>query len=180
MTLSTSPETPQAAAPLLIIDGLTVRFGSTKVIEDLSFSVQPGRTVAVVGESGSGKSVTSLSVMRLADMMGAHFDAGRILFGGRDLLETSQKDMRSIRGKEIAMIFQEPMTSLNPVFTIGDQISEVLMLHEKSSKAAALAEAQRLLEMVRLPDAAGQLKRYPHQLSGGMRQRVTSRPRRWT
>ncbi|KND17126.1 glutathione ABC transporter ATP-binding protein [Pannonibacter phragmitetus] len=172
MTLSTSPETPQAAAPLLTIEGLTVRFGSTKVIEDLSFSVQPGRTVAVVGESGSGKSVTSLSVMRLADMMGAHFDAGRILFGGRDLLETSQKDMRSIRGKEIAMIFQEPMTSLNPVFTIGDQISEVLMLHEKSSKAAALAEAQRLLEMVRLPDAAEQLKRYPHQLSGGMRQRV--------
>ncbi|MFN3497838.1 MAG: dipeptide ABC transporter ATP-binding protein [Pannonibacter indicus] len=172
MTLSTSPETPQAAAPLLTIDGLTVRFGSTKVIEDLSFSVQPGRTVAVVGESGSGKSVTSLSVMRLADMMGARFDAGRILFGGRDLLETSQKDMRSIRGKEIAMIFQEPMTSLNPVFTIGDQISEVLMLHEKSSKAAALAEAQRLLEMVRLPDAAEQLKRYPHQLSGGMRQRV--------
>ena len=172
MTLSTSPETPQAAAPLLTIDGLTVRFGSTKVIEDLSFSVQPGRTVAVVGESGSGKSVTSLSVMRLADMMGARFDTGRILFGGRDLLETSQKDMRSIRGKEIAMIFQEPMTSLNPVFTIGDQISEVLMLHEKSSKAAALAEAQRLLEMVRLPDAAEQLKRYPHQLSGGMRQRV--------
>ena len=172
MTLSTSPETPQAAAPLLTIEGLTVRFGSTKVIEDLSFSVQPGRTVAVVGESGSGKSVTSLSVMRLADMMGARFDTGRILFGGRDLLETSQKDMRSIRGKEIAMIFQEPMTSLNPVFTIGDQISEVLMLHEKSSKAAALAEAQRLLEMVRLPDAAEQLKRYPHQLSGGMRQRV--------
>ncbi|WP_123194862.1 ABC transporter ATP-binding protein [Pannonibacter phragmitetus] len=172
MTLSTSPETPQATAPLLTIDGLTVRFGSTKVIEDLSFSVQPGRTVAVVGESGSGKSVTSLSVMRLADMMGARFDTGRILFGGRDLLETSQKDMRSIRGKEIAMIFQEPMTSLNPVFTIGDQISEVLMLHEKSSKAAALAEAQRLLEMVRLPDAAEQLKRYPHQLSGGMRQRV--------
>ncbi|WP_186391228.1 MULTISPECIES: ABC transporter ATP-binding protein [unclassified Pannonibacter] len=172
MTLSTSPETPQAAAPLLTIEGLTVRFGSTKVIEDLSFSVQPGRTVAVVGESGSGKSVTSLSVMRLADMMGARFDAGRILFGGRNLLETSQKDMRSIRGKEIAMIFQEPMTSLNPVFTIGDQISEVLMLHEKSSKAAALAEAQRLLEMVRLPDAAEQLKRYPHQLSGGMRQRV--------
>ena len=172
MTLSTSPETPQAAAPLLTIEGLTVRFGSTKVIEDLSFSVQPGRTVAVVGESGSGKSVTSLSVMRLADMMGARFDTGRILFGGRNLLETSQKDMRSIRGKEIAMIFQEPMTSLNPVFTIGDQISEVLMLHEKSSKAAALAEAQRLLEMVRLPDAAEQLKRYPHQLSGGMRQRV--------
>ncbi|MGY4750134.1 ABC transporter ATP-binding protein [Pannonibacter sp. Q-1] len=172
MTLSTSPETPQAAAPLLTIEGLTVRFGSTKVIDDLSFSVQPGRTVAVVGESGSGKSVTSLSVMRLADMMGARFDTGRILFGGRNLLETSQKDMRSIRGKEIAMIFQEPMTSLNPVFTIGDQISEVLMLHEKSSKAAALAEAQRLLEMVRLPDAAEQLKRYPHQLSGGMRQRV--------
>ena len=159
-------------SPLLSVDGLSVRFGDNTVIEDLSFSVEAGRTLAVVGESGSGKSVTSLSIMRLADMMGAQFEKGSITFGGRDLLKTSQKEMRSIRGKEIAMIFQEPMTSLNPVFTISDQICEVLMLHEKIGKAAALAEAKRLLDMVRLPDAQELLTRYPHQLSGGMRQRV--------
>ncbi|MBN8950728.1 MULTISPECIES: ABC transporter ATP-binding protein [unclassified Rhizobium] len=158
--------------PLLSVADLTVRFGENRVVEGLSFSVNPGRTLAVVGESGSGKSVTSLSVMRLADMMGARFEAGRILFNGKDLLKLSQKDMRSVRGKEIAMIFQEPMTSLNPVFTIGDQICEVLLLHEKVGKSAAMAEARRLLEMVRLPDAAALLTRYPHQLSGGMRQRV--------
>ncbi len=110
--------------------------------------------------------------MRLADMMGAKYASGRIQFGNKDLLKASQKEMRSIRGKEIAMIFQEPMTSLNPVFTIGDQICEVLMLHEKMGKSAAMAEARRLLDMVRLPDSAALLERYPHQLSGGMRQRV--------
>src|SRR5690606_23847002 len=110
--------------------------------------------------------------MRLADMMGAKFAAGRIMFAGKDLLHASQKEMQRIRGKEIAMIFQEPMTSLNPLFTIGDQISEVLILHEKMGKAAAAAEAERLLAMVRLPDGKGLLARYPHQLSGGMRQRV--------
>ncbi|MBB3569402.1 ABC transporter ATP-binding protein [Rhizobium sp. BK491] len=158
--------------PLLSATDLTVRFGENRVVEGLSFSVEPGRTLAVVGESGSGKSVTSLSVMRLADMMGAHFETGSILFNGKDLLKLSQKDMRAVRGKEIAMIFQEPMTSLNPVFTIGDQICEVLLLHEKRGKSAAMAEARRLLEMVRLPDAQALLNRYPHQLSGGMRQRV--------
>ena len=158
--------------PLLSIEGLSVEFGADRVVDDLSFSVEPGKTVAIVGESGSGKSVTSLSTMRLADMMGATFAAGRILFAGKDLLQASQKEMRSIRGKEIAMIFQEPMTSLNPLFTIGDQISEVLILHEKMSKAAAATEAERLLAMVRLPDGKGLLERYPHQLSGGMRQRV--------
>ncbi|MBV2143197.1 ABC transporter ATP-binding protein [Falsochrobactrum sp. TDYN1] len=162
--------------PLLTVDGLSVEFGASRVVDDLSFSVAPGRTLAVVGESGSGKSITSLSIMRLADMSGAKFPAGRILFGGpsgeRDLLKADQNTMRSIRGKEIAMIFQEPMTSLNPVFTIGNQIAEVLMLHEGMTKRAALAEGKRLLEMVRLPDAEGLLKRYPHQLSGGMRQRV--------
>jgi glutathione transport system ATP-binding protein len=157
---------------LLSVEGLSVEFGENRVVDDLSFAVRPGQTVAVVGESGSGKSVTSLSTMRLADMMGARFASGRILFGDKDLLKASQKDMRSIRGKEIAMIFQEPMTSLNPVFTIGDQICEVLMLHEKMGKSAALAEARRLLDMVRLPDSAALLGRYPHQLSGGMRQRV--------
>ncbi|MGV1916861.1 ABC transporter ATP-binding protein [Rhizobium sp. 22-785-1] len=158
--------------PLLSVEGLSVEFGNSRVVDDLSFKVRSGRTVAVVGESGSGKSVTSLSTMRLADMMGATYPSGKILFQGRNLLTASQKEMRSIRGKEIAMIFQEPMTSLNPVFTIGDQICEVLMLHEKLGKQAAMAQAQSLLEMVRLPDAAQLLKRYPHQLSGGMRQRV--------
>ncbi len=158
--------------PLLSVADLTVRFGENRVVDGLSFSVEPGRTLAVVGESGSGKSVTSLSIMRLADVMGARFEAGSILFNGRDLLKLSQKEMRSVRGKEIAMIFQEPMTSLNPVFTIGDQICEVLVLHENIGKSAAMTEARRLLEMVRLPDAEALLKRFPHQLSGGMRQRV--------
>ncbi|MGG6894308.1 dipeptide ABC transporter ATP-binding protein [Rhizobium sp. BR 315] len=158
--------------PLLSVSDLTIRFGENRVVEGLSFSVAPGRTLAVVGESGSGKSVTSLSIMRLADMMGARFETGSITFSGKDLLKVSQKEIRSIRGKEIAMIFQEPMTSLNPVFTIGDQICEVLLLHEDIGKSAAQAEARRLLEMVRLPDAEALLRRYPHQLSGGMRQRV--------
>ncbi|KAA0572864.1 ABC transporter ATP-binding protein [Azospirillum sp. Sh1] len=165
-----------ATPPLLSVEGLSVAFGGQRVIDDLSFRVHPGRTLAIVGESGSGKSVTSLSVMRLADMAGARFPTGRILFQGsqgpRDLLTATQKEMRAIRGKEIAMIFQEPMTSLNPVFTIGDQIGETLILHEGMGKAAAAEEARRLLDMVRLPDAAQILKRYPHQLSGGMRQRV--------
>ncbi|KQQ35647.1 glutathione ABC transporter ATP-binding protein [Rhizobium sp. Leaf306] len=158
--------------PLLSVERLSVEFGESRVVDDLSFTVEAGQTVAVVGESGSGKSVTSLSTMRLADMMGAYYASGRIMFNGRDLLQASQKEMRSVRGKEIAMIFQEPMTSLNPVFTIGDQICEVLVLHEKMSKSAALAEAGRLLDMVRLPDSEELLTRYPHQLSGGMRQRV--------
>ncbi|WP_157086934.1 ABC transporter ATP-binding protein, partial [Agrobacterium sp. TS43] len=164
--------TAAPANALLSVEGLSVEFGNSRVVDDISFSVEPGSTVAIVGESGSGKSVTSLSTMRLADMMGATYPTGKILFEGKDLLKASQKEMRAIRGKEIAMIFQEPMTSLNPVFTIGDQICEVLVLHEKMGKQAALAEAQKLLEMVRLPDAAELLKRYPHQLSGGMRQRV--------
>ena len=108
--------------PLLSVERLSVEFGESRVVDDLSFTVEAGQTVAVVGESGSGKSVTSLSTMRLADMMGANYASGRIVFNGRDLLQASQKEMRSVRGKEIAMIFQEPMTSLNPVFTIGDQI----------------------------------------------------------
>ena len=164
--------TTENVKPLLSVENLSVEFGSSRVVDDLSFTVQAGKTVAVVGESGSGKSVTSLSTMRLADMMGATYASGRIMFNDRDLLKASQKEMRSVRGKEIAMIFQEPMTSLNPVFTIGDQICEVLTLHEKMGKSAAMAEAGRLLDMVRLPDSAELLTRYPHQLSGGMRQRV--------
>jgi glutathione transport system ATP-binding protein len=168
--------TAELPAPLLAVEKLSVAFNGNPVVEDLSFTVTPGRTLAIVGESGSGKSVTSLSIMRLSDMMGGQFPSGRILFRGKDgeidLTRAPQKTMRAIRGKEIAMIFQEPMTSLNPVFTIGDQVAEVLMLHEKMTKAEALVETRRLLDMVRLPDSAELIGRYPHQLSGGMRQRV--------
>ena len=168
--------TQAASAPLLSVENLSVAFGANSVIHDLSFNAPQGRTVAIVGESGSGKSVTSLSIMRLADLAGAKFTGGRIMFQGKDgnvdLLSISQDQARHIRGNQIGMIFQEPMTSLNPVFPIGDQIAEVLILHEGRSKADALTEAERLLTLVRLPDAKGMLNRYPHQLSGGMRQRV--------
>ncbi|MEO9274649.1 ABC transporter ATP-binding protein [Marinomonas sp. 5E14-1] len=165
-----------ANSTILTVKNLSVQFSDSKVIEELSFNVQQGRTLAIVGESGSGKSVTSQSIMRLAETMGAHYPEGEILFstdeGKVDLLSLSQEKMRSIRGKDIAMIFQEPMTSLNPVYTIGDQISESLSLHKKLSKMEAREESINLLKMVRLPDAEDMLNRYPHQLSGGMRQRV--------
>ncbi|SBW11933.1 putative peptide transport fused subunits of ABC superfamily: ATP-binding components [uncultured Alphaproteobacteria bacterium] len=161
---------------LLSVEGLSIAFGTRRVVEDVSFSVHPGRTLAIVGESGSGKSITALTVMRLAEGLGARMPAGRIVFAGRDgavdLLALPQKRMRGIRGKDVAMIFQEPMTSLDPVFTVGDQIAEALTLHEGMTRAAALDEARRLLETVRMPDARDLLGRYPHQLSGGMRQRV--------
>nr|WP_241254318.1 ABC transporter ATP-binding protein [Halomonas sp. KRD171] len=156
-----------------------VNFGSNQVVKNLSFDVYPGKTTAIVGESGSGKSVTSLAIMRLVEYMNAEITSGSILFnrdanGSQplDLTQLSDKAMRKIRGKEIAMIFQEPMTSLNPVYTIGDQITEVLVLHEKLTQDAARVEAVKLLKLVRLADAEALLKRYPHQLSGGMRQRV--------
>ncbi|MDO6707502.1 ABC transporter ATP-binding protein [Photobacterium sp. 1_MG-2023] len=163
--------------PILSVCNLSVQFGNTRVIDDLSFDVVPGRTLAIVGESGSGKSVTSQSIMRLADIGGASYPSGRIQYQASpstsiDLLTLTQPQMRRIRGKEIAMIFQEPMMSLNPVFTLGEQLCEALLLHERMSKAEAFEEAKRLLHLVRLPDAAEMIKRYPHQLSGGMRQRV--------
>ncbi|MAD38943.1 MAG: glutathione ABC transporter ATP-binding protein GsiA, partial [Tistrella sp.] len=166
----------QLDGPLLDVRSLSVRFGSNRVVDDVSFAVAPGQTLAIVGESGSGKSVTSLAIMRLIDHMNGTIDQGEIRFGQGpdpvDIARASQDEMRRIRGKDVAMIFQEPMTSLNPVFTVGDQIAEVLMLHEGLPKSRALTAARELLEMVRLPDAAAMLKRYPHQLSGGMRQRV--------
>ena len=164
------------SSPLLTVQDLTVSFGTGHVVDSLSLVVNPGRTLAIVGESGSGKSVTALSIIRLADIMGATYPSGAIILhrdgGDIDLLAASQQNMRAIRGKEIAMIFQEPMTSLNPVFSIGDQICESLILHEGMDKHQALVESRRLLDMVRLADAKEMLKRYPHQLSGGMRQRV--------
>nr|WP_089686678.1 ABC transporter ATP-binding protein [Halomonas gudaonensis] len=165
--------------PSLSVRSLSVNFGSSRVVNNLSFDVYPGKTTAIVGESGSGKSITSLAIMRLVEYLNAEITEGSILFhsdaqGARpqDLTQLSDKAMRKIRGKDIAMIFQEPMTSLNPVYTIGDQITEVLVLHEKHTRVSARAEAVKLLKLVRLADAEALLKRYPHQLSGGMRQRV--------
>ncbi len=166
---------------LLSVRSLSVEFGSGtgafKAVRDVSFDVQPGRTLAVVGESGSGKSVTSLAIMRLTDYTGGRITGGQVLFrpDGReaiDLVKASDSRLREIRGNDIAMIFQEPMTSLNPVFTVGNQISETLILHQGLSGRDARLRAKELLQKVRLPDADKLLDRYPHQLSGGMRQRV--------
>ncbi len=160
------------ANALLSVEGLSVEFGNSRVVDDISFRVEPGRTVAIVGESGSGKSVTSLSTMRLADMMGATYPTGKILFEGRDLLKASQKEMRSIRGKEITMIFQEPMTSLNPLHTIERQIGEILELHQAITGSEARERTLELLRQVGIREPEKRLKAYPHELSGGQRQRV--------
>jgi peptide/nickel transport system ATP-binding protein len=161
--------------PVLSVRGLTTSFlvdGAWKpVVDDVSFDVHPGETVAIVGESGSGKSVTSLSIMRLLQKDTSRIE-GSIRLGDRELLTLPEEKMRQIRGNEIAMIFQEPMTSLNPLFTIGDQISEAVLCHSPMSKADARAETVRLLEKVRIPSAASRFDEYPHRFSGGMRQRV--------
>ncbi|SSW63706.1 Glutathione import ATP-binding protein GsiA [Achromobacter veterisilvae] len=176
-----SSNTASSSAPLLSVRGVSVDFntenGVFRAVENLDFDVRPGRTLAIVGESGSGKSVTSMAIMRLTDYTNGRIATGRILFRDSadrevDLTAASDETMRAIRGNDIAMIFQEPMTSLNPVFTIGDQIVEAIMLHQQLSRSAARESARKLLEKVRLPDAAQLLDRYPHQLSGGMRQRV--------
>lgn len=164
--------------PLLSVQSLDITFGSNRVVQDLSFDLHAGQTLAIVGESGSGKSMTSLAIMGLVHYLNATISKGHIFYRDTsdkaplDLTKLSDKEMRKIRGKEISMIFQEPMTSLNPVYTIGDQITEVLLLHGDYSRATASEEALKLLRLVRLADAESLLKRYPHQLSGGMRQRV--------
>ncbi|WP_313702414.1 dipeptide ABC transporter ATP-binding protein [Achromobacter sp.] len=176
-----SSTTASSSAPLLSVRGVSVDFntdtGGFRAVDNLDFDVRPGRTLAIVGESGSGKSVTSMAIMRLTDYNGGRISTGQILFRDGDdrevdLTQASDEQMRAIRGNDIAMIFQEPMTSLNPVFTIGDQIVEAIMLHQQLSRSAARQSARKLLEKVRLPDAEQLLDRYPHQLSGGMRQRV--------
>ena len=169
-----------ASAPLLQIDDLTISMGARSavtgrrapVVDGLSLSIAAGEVYGLVGESGCGKSVTALSILRLVAQPPGRYDGGRILFGGRDLLTAPPRLMRQIRGAEIGMIFQEPMTSLNPVFTVGDQIGESLGLHRHLRGSAAKQEAVRLLDMVGLPAPARQLGRYPHELSGGQRQRV--------
>jgi peptide/nickel transport system ATP-binding protein len=161
--------------PVLSVRNLTTSFlvddAWKSVVRNVSFDVAPGETVAIVGESGSGKSVTSLSLMRLLSPASSRIE-GEVLLNGRNLLALSEKEMRGVRGNDVSMIFQEPMTSLNPIFTIGRQISEVLIRHKGLSKQQARAETVRLLEKVRIPNASGRFDEYPHQFSGGMRQRV--------
>ena len=160
---------------LLSVEGLQTHFGMidgvVRAVEGVSFTVNAGETVAIVGESGCGKSVTSMSILRLIPTPPGKI-AGRILFQGRDLLACSDAEMRAIRGKDISMIFQEPMTSLNPVLTIGRQIGESLRLHEGLSAREAERRAVEILTLVGIPAPARRVKEYPHQLSGGMRQRV--------
>jgi len=163
-------------APILTVENLSISFGDTQAVRGLSFEVPRGGTLAIVGESGSGKSVTSMAAMGLLKFTGGRVTSGRIQLHGKggetEITGASEADLRRIRGNRISMIFQEPMTSLDPVFTIGSQIGEALKLHRGMRGRAARDEAERLLELVRLPNARAQLDRYPHQLSGGMRQRV--------
>ena len=167
--------------PRLVVQGLSTSFptedGLVRSVADVGFSIAPGKTTALVGESGSGKSVTSLTLMRLLPRTANAQVSGRAEFGTRDgrridLLQLPDEAMRALRGNELAMIFQEPMTSLNPVFSVGEQIAESVRLHKGLGRTAALAHAKRMLDLVEIPAAAQRLHEYPHQLSGGMRQRV--------
>ena len=169
------PSHSQMTDKVLEVRNLSTHFftraGRIKAADDVSFSIEPGSTLALVGESGSGKSVTSLSLMRLVPPPGK-ITAGEILFNGRDLLKLDDEQMRRLRGREIAMIFQDPMTSLNPVFTVGDQIAEAIEIHERTPRRQAWTKAVEMMTRVKIPDAGRRARDYPHQLSGGMRQRV--------
>ncbi len=160
---------------MLDVSHLTTVFdlpsGSVPAVDDVSFEVREAETLGLVGESGSGKSVTAMSIMRLVQPPG-RIASGSIRFKGRDLLKLPEPEMRAVRGADIALIFQEPMTALNPVFTVGDQIAETLLVHGKATRAGARSRAVELLASVRIPDAAARVRDYPHQLSGGQRQRV--------
>ena len=174
-------------APLLTVSGLTVEFlteaGPVTVVDDVGFSVAPGEVLGIVGESGSGKSVTSLSIMRLIPSPPGRIVRGSVVFDGRDLLSLPFAEMRKVRGNDISMVFQDPMTSLNPAYTVGNLLGEAVRLHQDVNRAGARARALELLELVGIPDPKRRLDDYPHQLSGGMRQRVliamalASRPR---
>jgi oligopeptide transport system ATP-binding protein len=163
------------AQPLLSVRNLTTRFrterGMVTAVDDVSFDVEAGETLAIVGESGSGKSVTALSIMRLVAAPG-RIEQGQILFDGRDLLQLDERSMRAVRGDRIAMIFQEPMSSLNPSLSVGFQVSEPMNLHRKMPWTKALDKAIELISRVGMPDAEHRARAYPHQFSGGMRQRA--------
>ncbi len=178
---SSTPVHDDLTPPVLQVRDLSVSFkteqGRVQVVKNLNLDVYAGQTLAVVGESGSGKSVTSLALMRLVETGGGQIDSGSMLLRGRhagtiDLAKATPAQMRQVRGADMAMVFQEPMTSLNPVFTVGEQIAESIRLHQGKSNSAAMAEALRIMELVRIPEARNVLTRHPHQLSGGMRQRV--------
>jgi peptide/nickel transport system ATP-binding protein len=162
--------------PILTVDRLQTHFftedGITRAVDGVSFTVDPGETLGIVGESGCGKSVTALSILGLLPAKIGRVVGGSVRFEERELLGLDEKDMRQIRGNRIAMIFQEPMTSLNPVHTIGDQIAEAVQIHQGLSRADALKRAAEMLRLVRIPDAERRVKDYPHQFSGGMRQRA--------
>ena len=162
--------------PLLAVKDLKVTFatddGIVNAVNGLSFSLEPGETLGIVGESGSGKSVTALSIMRLISSPPGRIEAGEILFKGQDLLKVGEQQMRQIRGNKISMIFQDPMTSLNPVLTVGEQIAETIVLHQHKSKSQARKRAIEMLDIVRIPESSKRIDDYPHQFSGGMRQRV--------
>ena len=162
--------------PLLSVKNLSTEFrterGTVKAVDDVSFDLAAGETLAIVGESGSGKSITAMSILRLIPQPPGRITSGEVVFDGQDLLKVSDAEIRAIRGDRIAMIFQEPMSSLNPSLTVGLQIAEPINLHRKTPWAAAMDKAAELLARVRLPDAKSRVKSYPHQFSGGMRQRA--------
>ena len=173
---SSSSDRPGAGGILLRVEDLRVRFrtpgGTVRAVNGISLEVRRGETLAVVGESGSGKSVTALSVLRLLPPETASIETGRVLFEGEDLLSVTEQRMRQIRGNAISMIFQEPMTSLDPVMTVGRQVAEVLEAHQGRSRRESLAAAIEALDLVRVPEPARRARQYPFQLSGGLRQRV--------
>ncbi|MGB0743116.1 MAG: ABC transporter ATP-binding protein [Opitutales bacterium] len=162
--------------PLLTVENLSVEFrtekGIVKAVDDISFEVNEGEPVGIVGESGSGKSVTALTILQLVPNPPGRITSGRILLDGVDILSKNQGEMRKIRGNLASMIFQEPMTALNPVYTIANQMTEVIRVHQPVSKKEALHIAVQMLDTVNIPNAAERVKQYPHELSGGMRQRV--------
>jgi peptide/nickel transport system ATP-binding protein len=172
----TATQAAESAATVLEIKGLRTylftRSGVVKGVDDVSFSVRRSETLAVVGESGCGKTMTALSIMRLVPAPPGKIVGGEIMLDGKDLLKLDEAEMRDMRGNEISMIFQEPMTSLNPVLTIGHQIVEALRLHQDLSKSAAAEKAVEMLRLVKIPEPAQRAREYPHQLSGGMRQRA--------
>jgi peptide/nickel transport system ATP-binding protein len=181
MTLTTEKRETEVAAvapgePLLRVEGLRtyfeLRHGTVKAVDGVSFMVQPHETLAIVGESGCGKSITALSLMRLVPDPPGRIVGGSVSLEGRDLLALDEETMRGVRGKDVAMIFQEPMTSLNPVMTIGAQVAEAVLLHERVSRQEAWDKAIEMLRITRIPAPEQRAKEYPHQLSGGMRQRA--------
>ena len=179
MALATDTQPTSAAEPdepLLVVDDLRTVFdlrqGEVRAVDGVSFALKPHETLAIVGESGCGKSITALSLMRLVPDPPGRIASGRVVLEGRDLLALDEEAMRDVRGKDLAMIFQEPMTSLNPVLTIGSQIAEVVLLHENVSRKEAWAKAVDMLRLTHIPAPEQRAHEYPHQLSGGMRQRA--------